>query len=159
MNQKLLEWIKVTVWICFWVSKDIRGKLASQNLGNSIIWTPRKAFIRIIYESKVAWIGQSDSLDLFLMSTDIKGMLASQNLGNSIIWTPRKLFMRILYYSKVTFPQTSRTSWPARTWGTASSGVWTPRNCLSVYYFILWTKGAWSRTRGRGPKGPEPRVK
>ena len=81
MNQKLLERVKVTVWICFRMSTDIRGKLASQNLGNSIMWTTKKLLIRILYESKVAWMDQSDSLDLFLGVQRHQGQAGQPELG------------------------------------------------------------------------------
>ena len=77
--------------MCFWMSIDIRGKLASQNFGNSIIWTPRKLFIMILLNQKLLECVVVTFWIFFWMSTDIWGKLASQNLGNSIIRAPKKL--------------------------------------------------------------------
>ena len=127
------------------MSTDIRGKLAIQNLRNSTAWNPKNLLIRILYESKVTWMGQSGSLDLFLSVHRHQGKAGQPELGEQHHLDPQETVNQDTLWIKSCLngskwqsasvsgcPKTSGVSWPARTWGTASSGP--PGKRLSGYF-------------------------
>ena len=103
IHKKLLIRLKVTAWISFLESADIRGKLKAVPGGQHHL-DPREAILqKSLLKHKVAYRVESDSLDRFLEVPKHKGQAGSCSWGIAPSAPPESCFTEKILLLEVTY--------------------------------------------------------